>query len=122
MEGDECMQAYEKNRVNVVIDGREYTILGTESEEYITRIAQKVDAVITACGASSVSFAMKLVLASLNLADEAEKKNGKIAELEKLLEMAEEKNDILQRNLNSLRSEARGNIVKIRTDLEDCDE
>ena len=122
MEGDECMQAYEKNRVNVVIDGREYTILGTESEEYITRIAQKVDAVITACGASSVSFTMKMVLASLNLADEAEKKNGKIAELEKLLEMAEEKNDILQRNLNSLRSEARGNIVKIRTDLEDCDE
>lgn len=116
------MQASEKNRVNVMIDGKEYTILGSESEEYITHIAEKVDAVISACGASSVSFTMKMVLASLNLADEAEKKNGKIAELEKLLEMAEEKNNILQSNLNSLRNEARSNIVKMHAGLEGYDE
>ncbi len=116
------MQDTGKNRVNVVIDGREYTILGTESEEYINRIAKKVDEVISSCGTSSVNFTMKMVLASLNLADEAEKKNGKIAELEKLLEMAEEKNDILQRNLNSLRSEARGNIVKMHNGPEAYDE
>lgn len=116
------MEAVKKNRVEVVIDGREYTILGTESEEYISSIAQKVDKVISECGAASVSFTMKMVLASLNLADETEKKNQRIAELEKLLETAEEKNSILQTNLNSLRSEARGNIVKIRKEAEDYDE
>lgn len=116
------MQTTEKNRVNVEIDGREYTILGSESEEYIKHIAEKVDGVISVCGASSVSFTMKMVLASLNLADESEKKDGRIAELEKLLEMAEEKNDILQRNLNSLRSEARGNIVKMHNGPEGYDE
>ena len=116
------MEIAAKNRVNVVIDGREYTIIGTESEEYITHVAEKVNEVLSACGASSVSFTMKMGRASLNLADEAEKKNGRIAELEKLLEVAEEKNNILQTNLNSLRSEARGNIVKIRKEAEEYEE
>ena len=112
------MEAAGKNRVEVVIDGREYTVIGTESEEYITHIAKKVDETISACGAASVSFTMKMVLASLNLADENEKKEGRIAELEKLLEMAEEKNLILQTNLNSLRSKVGTNITKIHQEAE----
>ena len=113
------METTEKNRVNVVIDGREYTIVANESREYITEIAEKVDEIITAYGSGAVNFTMKMVLAALNLADEAEKKNYRIAELEKLLEIAEEKNDILQKNLNSLRSEVKGNVVKIRPETED---
>ena len=110
------MEAGAKNRVNVVIDGKEYTIIGSESEEYIQNIARKVDDLITAYGSSTVNFSMKMVLAALNLADEAEKKSGRVAELEKLLAIAEEKNEILQSNLNSLRSEkkAANNIVRMR--------
>lgn len=112
------MQTTEKNRVEVVIDGKEYTVVGTESEQYISRIAKMVDETISLCGASAVSFTMKMVLASLNLADELEKKNGRIAELEKLLETAEEKNSILQRNLNAVRNEAKKNNAKTHNDSE----
>ena len=116
------MEVTEKNRVNVVIDGKEYTVCGVESEEYISRIAAKVDETIVATGKTSVSFSMKLISAALNLADETEKKIGRIAELEKMLAIAEEKNDILQKNLNSLRGEARGNIVKLCKEAEDYNE
>ncbi|MDP4118687.1 MAG: cell division protein ZapA [Bacillota bacterium] len=111
------MEESGKNRVNVIIDGKEYTIAGTEPGEYIHCIAKKVDETIAAASAASgsVNFSMRMILTALNLADEAEKKNLRIAELEKLLSIADEKNNILQKTINDLRGEikVRSNVVKI---------
>ena len=90
------MPTGEKNRVTVTIDGRDYTILGDESEEYIRSIADKVDKTIAAVSGLAISSSMKLVLAALNIADESEKKNAKLSELEQLLSVSEEKNRLLQ--------------------------
>ena len=93
-----------KTRVTVVIDGKEYTVVGEESESYIKNIAGKVDTTIKEVAKSTVSSSMKLVLAALNIADEAEKSKAEISELKHLISVLEEKNGILQNNLNSIRA------------------
>ncbi len=109
------MEETGKNRVNVTIDGREYTIVGKEPEEYILSIAKRVDDKINETGASAVNFSMRLILAALNLADETEKKSAQIQELENLIKITDEKNEILQNTVNTLRSELKmkSNIVKL---------
>lgn len=92
-----------KTRVTVIIDGKEYTVVGDESESYIKNIAKKVDDTINAVAKLTVSSSMKLVLAALNIADEAEKNNAEISELKQLIAILEEKNKILQDNLNNMR-------------------
>ncbi len=99
------MESTGKNRVNVTIYGKEYTIVGEESAQYISKIAEKVDETIAKAGGSTVNLSMKLIFAALNLADETEKAQEEVLRLKKLLEILEEKNEILQRNLNSIRGE-----------------
>ena len=93
-----------KTRVTVIIDGKEYTVVSDESESYIKMIAEKVDTTIKEVAKSTVSSSMKLVLAALNLADETEKSKAEISELKRLISVLEEKNGLLQSNLNNARA------------------
>jgi cell division protein ZapA len=66
-----------KNRVEVRISGKEYTIIGNESDEYIQKIALYVDRKMSEITKSNnnLSTSMVAVLTAVNLADELYKLN-----------------------------------------------
>ena len=60
-----------KNRVTVMIDGREYPVASIESVEHIEAVAQLVDAKVRELRNKAVlNHELALVFAALNLADE----------------------------------------------------
>jgi len=60
-----------KTKVNVRIYGNDYTIVGTESEEYINKVCFAVDKKMREIGANPALKPMKIaVLASVNFCDE----------------------------------------------------
>lgn len=60
-----------KNRVTVSIVGQEYTLVGTEEEHYVQKVAGHVDAKVRAMlDESKVSLVDAAVLAAVNVADE----------------------------------------------------
>lgn len=60
-----------KNRVTVTVAGQEYTLIGTEDDGYIRKVAGHVDAQIRqVMDGSKISIADSAVLAALNIADE----------------------------------------------------
>lgn len=63
-----------KNEVKVFINGKDYTISGVESEEYLQKIAiflnSKYDEISKQGGYSHLSLNMKNILMQINLADE----------------------------------------------------
>ena len=76
-----------KNRVEVRIAGKEYTIIGNESDEYIQKIALYVDRKMGEITTSNnnLSTSMVAVLTALNLADELYKLNEESIESRGLL-------------------------------------
>lgn len=74
----------EKRKINVTIDGRSFTVVGTEDEGYIKSLADYVDQKIKnlANKNDKLSQTMAATLAALNIADELAKINGKLKELE----------------------------------------
>jgi len=63
-----------KSRINVVVDGEDYTILSEEDESYVLRVAAQVDADIrTIRDGAHLSLTHAAVLAALNLADKTQK-------------------------------------------------
>ncbi|HHU49728.1 MAG: cell division protein ZapA [Caldicoprobacterales bacterium] len=81
-----------KVRATVRIAGRDYTIRGTESEEYIHRVAihvnRKMEEVINA--QPGLSTAMAAVLTALNLGDEVLKLKDEIQSLQTRINELEE--------------------------------
>jgi len=74
----------EMNKTLVRIGGREYTMRGFESEEYIHKVAIYVDKKIsetTKCQ-PSLSTSMVMVLTAINLADEVIKLKSQVELLE----------------------------------------
>ncbi len=61
-----------KNKITVTIAGRDYTILSSESEEYIQRVASHLDKKITEIAYSNNQLTMQMstVLAAINVTDE----------------------------------------------------
>ena len=61
-----------KNKVSLKIAGKEYTIIGTESEEYMHKIGNYVDKKLSEIMRTSVKLnsAMASVLTALNVADD----------------------------------------------------
>ena len=61
-----------KNKVSLKIAGKEYTIIGTESEEYMHKIGNYVDKRLSEIMRTSVRLntAMASVLAAINVADD----------------------------------------------------
>ena len=61
----------EKNRVTVMIDGREYPVASVESVEHIEAVAQLVDAKVRELRNKAVlNHELALAFTALNLADE----------------------------------------------------
>ncbi len=62
----------EKNRVKVLINGTEYTLVSTEEPEYVQRVAVLADRKLTEIYESSprLSTALASMLAAINLADD----------------------------------------------------
>lgn len=61
-----------KNKVEVKINGKEYTIIGVESEEYIQKVALYIDKKMNEIysGNNRLSTAMTAVLTAINVADD----------------------------------------------------
>ncbi len=74
----------EKNKINVMIDGRNFTVVGVDDENYVRNLAYYVDKKIRdlAINNSRLSQTMAATLAALNIADELSKTNTKLKELE----------------------------------------
>lgn len=68
----ELISVSEKNKVNVRIAGKDYTLVGKEPEEYIQRVALYVDKKLNAITKknSKLSTSMASVLTAINIADD----------------------------------------------------
>lgn len=86
-----------KNRVDVIIDSRNFTIVGTEEEEYIQSIAYYVDKKIRELSSknSRLSQTMTATLAALHIADELYKSNKELMNLEEKAKNPLEKYDLV---------------------------
>lgn len=75
----------EKKKINVVIDGRNFTVVGDEDEEYIQGLAKYVDKNIKRLSNknSFLSQTMAATLAALNITDELYKTRAQLDDLEK---------------------------------------
>ncbi|QQY80376.1 cell division protein ZapA [Keratinibaculum paraultunense] len=85
-----------KNKVDVLIDGRNFTVIGEGSEEYIRNLASYVDEKIKEMTSKNdkLSASMAATLAALNIADELYK---------------------TKRELNNLKSEAKAPMEQYDT-------
>jgi len=74
----------ETNKINVIIDGRNFTVVGADDENYVKNLAYYVDQKIKnlANKNSKLSQTMTATLAALNIADELSKTKSKLNELE----------------------------------------
>ncbi len=90
-----------RNKVDVKIGGKEYTLVGVESEEYIQKVSLYIDKKMNEIirRNSSLSTAMAAVLTSINVADdyfksvEKEKKlSEEFLESQSLIESLKEEN------------------------------
>ena len=81
-----------KNRVTVKIMGEEYTIIGSESPEYIDglikEIERRINAVSEAHGDAKLSKLQLAVLVALQVTDELQQLRMEHEKLEKLLQEA----------------------------------
>lgn len=92
----------EKRRVDVTIDGRSFTIVGTETEEYIKSLANYVDKKIKNLSSKNdkLSQTMSATLAALHIADELHRANNKYNKLEEMAKDPLEKYDEVCEKLN----------------------
>ncbi|HZJ57979.1 MAG TPA: cell division protein ZapA [Clostridia bacterium] len=76
-----------KNKVIVRIGGREYAMRGSESEEYIHKVAIYVDKKMEEISAKQppLSISMLAILTAINLADEVIKQKDEIQSLKREL-------------------------------------
>ena len=77
----------EKNKINVMIDGRNFTVVGVDDENYVRNLAYYVDKKIRdlAINNSRLSQTMAATLAALNIADELSKTNTKLKEIQRTI-------------------------------------
>nr|WP_300005089.1 cell division protein ZapA [Tissierella sp.] len=123
----------ERRKIDVQIDGRNFTIVGAGSEEHIHRIASYVDKIIKEVGSKNdkLSQTMTATLAALHISDELSKKESELQELnlkakdpldkydDVCLELQEAKEKIIA--LNNMAEEYQRQITeydKKREDLE----
>lgn len=118
-----------KNKVEVKIAGKDYTIVGTESEEYIQRVGLYIDRKMNEVMRSNnkLSTSLAAVLTAMNVADDFfkchENESNYKKEAKKLQEelesLKEEKNKILQENsaLKNNNADLKMELVKRETEL-----
>lgn len=91
----------DKRKINVLIDGRNFTVVGSEDERYIRELAAYVDTNIKKLANKNerLSPAMAATLAAVNIADEYHKLQVKHKELEKRAKEPLERYEILKGEL-----------------------
>lgn len=74
----------EKIKTEVYIDGRNFTVVGSDNEDYIKGLAKYVDTKIKDVSSKNdrLCQTMSAILAALNIADELHTSNSTLAELE----------------------------------------
>lgn len=74
----------ERKKINVVIDGRDFTVVGAGEEGYVKELARYVDNKIQELSSKNDKLCqtMSATLAALNIADELHTSNRKLSELE----------------------------------------
>lgn len=73
-----------KRKIDIVIDGRNFTVIGTEPEEYVRNLAYYVDKKIKELTSKNDKLCqtMSATLAALNIADELHRTKARLEELE----------------------------------------
>lgn len=96
-----------KNKVVVKIHGKEYNIVGVESEEYIQRVGLYIDKKMHEITKSNqkLSTAMAAVLTSLNIADDYFKCRQMLEEQKKIIEQKEKELNYCMENNKQLKNE-----------------
>ncbi|WFA09877.1 cell division protein ZapA [Tissierella sp. Yu-01] len=99
----------EKNKVNVIIDGRNFTVVGAGDENYVKNLAYYVDQRIKNLASKNdrLSQTMAATLAALNIADELFKTKDKLNELEKKAKEPLEKFSDLTQELEETKAKIR---------------
>ncbi len=99
-----------KNRVTVTIAGQEYTLVATEEEGYMEKVAAHVDAQMKEVLGQGVSLVDGAVLTALNVADEYYKEMAASENLRRQLKDYLEEATKLKAEL----SEAKREIFKLQ--------
>ena len=133
-----------KKKINVVIDGRTFTVVGGDNERYIRNLAYYVDEKIKSLSSKNerLSQTMSATLAAFNIADEYHKaieelnelknkakdplekysqlleelnlSNAKLEELNSLCSSYKEEADLKERQRDKLSKELHENLKKIK--------
>src|SRR5690554_897639 len=110
----------EKNKINVMIDGRNFTVVGADDENYVKNLAYYVDKRIKNLASKNdrLSQTMAATLAALNIADELFKTKEKLNELEKKAKEPLEKFNGLTQELEESKTKIR-DLEKLCLDYKD---
>lgn len=103
----ELILVAEKNKVDVRIAGKDYTLKGVESEEYIQKIALYIDKKMNEVMRvnSKLSTSMASVLSAINVADDYFKSHDNVVNLNKELKAANEEIERLKKENHKLTNE-----------------
>lgn len=100
-----------KNKVTVSIAGQEYTLVGTEDESYVRKVASHVDAQVRAVsGEGRMSLVDSAVLAAVNIADQYYKEQEASENLRRQIKQTLEESAKLKLEL----SDAKREIFKLQ--------
>lgn len=95
-----------KNRVHVSIAGQDFTIIASESEDYVHRCAALVDARIkNIMGAGRFSLSESAILAACNIADEQIKASDAAENMRAQIRAYSDEIARLRMDINTLRRE-----------------
>ncbi len=90
-----------KKKVDIVIDGRNFTVVGNESEDYIKSLAAYVDSKMKEVTKNNkkLSYSMASILTAFNIADNYYKVSIKLNEIQEQAKQPIEKYDVLKEKL-----------------------
>ena len=101
-----------KNKVTVTIAGQEYTLVGTEEESYVRKIASHVDAQVREVSdGARMSLVDSAILAAVNIADRYYKEQETTENLRRQIKQTLEESAKLKLEL----SEAKREIFKLQS-------
>lgn len=104
-----------KNKVNVTIDGRNFTVVGDSSEDYIKKLADYVDKKIKEMTQKNdkLSSSMAATLACLNISDELYRLKNELESLKKKAKDPMENYESIMKDLEKERAKNEELVKKI---------
>lgn len=110
----------DKQRVDVIIDGRNFTIIGSDNEDYIRDLAYYVDKMIRNLAAKNdkLSQTMAATLAALHIADELHITKDELEELKLKTKDPLEKYNVVGEELKEAKDEIQELKAKFKENME----